>query len=310
MRIAILGAGGGLGRNVVDAAIAAGHEVVALVRDAKRADLPAGVRTVLGDATIADDVARATEGSGAAMYCVNPPLETWLTTFRPLLDAAIEGVKRGGARLVFPANVWIYGRGGAGPVDEARAASPTSKRGWLRAELEQRIRDAGIRYALLRLPEFYGPSVTTLTARPFRAAMTGKRAVWPGRLDAPIELVYMPDAARAMVELGVGPGCDADVFHLPGAPTTARAFIEQVYVASGAKPRVSRVPPWVLRVAGVFDGTLRAVADIGHLWTHPILLDGAKYSARFGAIPRTPLADAIVATLAWHRARPELRLQG
>ncbi len=36
MRIAVLGAGGGLGRNVVDAARAAGHEVVALVRDPTR----------------------------------------------------------------------------------------------------------------------------------------------------------------------------------------------------------------------------------------------------------------------------------
>jgi hypothetical protein len=50
------------------------------------------------------------------------------------------------------------------------------------------------------------------------------------------------------------------------------------------------------------------VADIAHLWTHPILLDGAKYSARFGAIPLTPIADAIATTLAWHRAHPVFRL--
>lgn len=38
MRIAVLGAGGGLGRNVVGAARAAKHDVVALVRDPKRAE--------------------------------------------------------------------------------------------------------------------------------------------------------------------------------------------------------------------------------------------------------------------------------
>jgi hypothetical protein len=32
------------------------------------------------------------------------------------------------------------------------------------------------------------------------------------------------------------------------------------------------------------------------------------YSARFGAIPLTPLADAIATTLAWHRAHPAFRL--
>ena len=35
--------------------------------------------------------------------------------------------------------------------------------------MEQRIRLAGVRWAMVRLPEFYGPSVVTLTARVFRA---------------------------------------------------------------------------------------------------------------------------------------------
>src|ERR1700752_44646 len=33
-----------------------------------------------------------------------------------------------------------------------------------------------------------------------------------------------------------------------------------------------------------------------------------RKSARFGAIPLTPLADAIATTLAWHRAHPAFRL--
>jgi nucleoside-diphosphate-sugar epimerase len=37
MKLAVLGAGGGPGRNAVDAALAAGHAVVALVRDPRRA---------------------------------------------------------------------------------------------------------------------------------------------------------------------------------------------------------------------------------------------------------------------------------
>ena len=73
MRIAVLGAGGGLGRNVVDAARAARHDVVALVRDPKRAALPDDVTTVVGDATRVDDVVRAMTGADATMFCVNPP---------------------------------------------------------------------------------------------------------------------------------------------------------------------------------------------------------------------------------------------
>src|SRR6266404_6213640 len=72
MRIAVLGAGGGLGRNVVDAARAAKHDVVALVRDPKRAELPDDVTTVVGDATHVDDVVRAMAGSGdVAIWLMN-----------------------------------------------------------------------------------------------------------------------------------------------------------------------------------------------------------------------------------------------
>lgn len=304
MKLAVLGAGGGLGRNVVDAALAAGHEVVALVRDAARAGLPPEVTAVIGDATRAADVARAMAGADAAMYCVNPPLATWLETFRPLLESAIEGARTSGARLIFPANVWIYGPGRPGDrIDESRAASPTSRRGTLRASMEQAIRDAGIRYALIRLPEFYGPSVTTLTARPIDAALANKRTLWPGLLDVDVELVFMPDAARALVQVATAPDCDAEVFHLPGVQTTPRSFIDAVYRQIGVKPRATGLHGWPLALAGRFDATIGAVADIGHLWTDPILLDGSKYRARFGEVPLTPLDDAIATTLRWARPR-------
>ena len=248
MRIAVLGAGGGLGRNVVDAARAVKHNVVALVRDPKRAELPDDVTTVVGDATRVDDVVRAVAGADATMFCVNPRLATWLTTFQPLLECAIAAARQTNTRLMFPANVWIYGPGRAGElVAESRSSSPTSRRGELRAAMERQIRAAGIRYAIVRLPEFYGPSVNSLTTRVFRSALGDRRALWPGPIDVAIELVYMPDAARALVEVAIAADCDAAVFNLPGAQTTPRQFVELVYRAAGRKPRVSAVPLALVR---------------------------------------------------------------
>src|SRR5712691_87806 len=210
MRIAVLGAGGGLGRNVVDAARAAKHGVVALVRDPNRAELPDDVTTIVGDAARAGDVVRAMTGADATMFCVNPALATWLTTFLPLLECAIAAARRTNTRLVFPANVWVYGPGhGDELVAESGAPSPTSQRGKLRAEMERQIRAAGIRYAMVRLPEFYGPSVNSLTTRVFRAALADRRALWPGPLAVAIELVYMPDAAGALVKVATAADCDA-----------------------------------------------------------------------------------------------------
>ena len=221
---------------------------------------------------------------------------------------AIAAAHRTGACLVFPANVWVYGPGRVGDfIDESRVASPTSRRGALREEMEREIRTAGIRYAIVRLPEFYGPGVVSLTARVFRAALANRRALWPGPLDATLELVYIPDAAQALVT--VAAKSENAIFHLTGTRTTPYTFAQSVYRAAGRDLRVSAVPPWMLASAGLFSATARGAADISHLWTSPILLDSTKYTAHFGAVPRTPLADAIGTTLAWRRAHAELRLQ-
>src|SRR5438270_1109051 len=121
------------------------------------------------------------------------------------------------------ANVWIYGPGRPGQlVRETCVPSPTSKRGRLRAAMEQALRDSGCRFCVVRLPEFYGPHVVTLTAQVFRAALRGSRTYWPGHLDVEVEFVFMPDAAQALVRVGGAEGVDRETFHLPGVRTTPR----------------------------------------------------------------------------------------
>lgn len=76
MRLAVIGATGGIGRHVVDRALADGHEVTALVRD------PAGLTTddhvtpVVGDITDADAVAHAVEGVDGVIWAVGPTSNT------------------------------------------------------------------------------------------------------------------------------------------------------------------------------------------------------------------------------------------
>jgi nucleoside-diphosphate-sugar epimerase len=272
--------------------------------------MPASVAVVQGDATRQEDVTRALSGVDVAYFCLNPRLARWLTDFPPLLTTAMGAARETGARLVFPANVWIYGPGQPGQlVDETRPPSPTSQRGRLRASMEQSLRESGCRFCMVRLPEFYGPHVVTLTPRVFQAALRGGRTFWPGPLDVAVEFVFMPDAAEALIEVGSAPDTDGAVFHLPGIPTTPREFIAAVYAAAGARVKVFPVPAWVLKLAALFSSTVRGIADVAHLWTRPILLDGSKYMRRFGRVPRTPYSEGIAQTLAWHHTVPDLVLQ-
>jgi nucleoside-diphosphate-sugar epimerase len=311
MKTVVLGAGGGLGRNVVEAAVRAGQKVSAFVRQIRGEPFPANVQVIQGDATRQEHVTRALQGIDVAYFCLNPRLTRWLDDFPPLLATAVVAARQTGTRLVFPANVWIYGPGRPGQlVAETCAPSPTSQRGRLRAGMEQTLRDSGCRYCMVRLPEFYGPHVVTLTALVYRAALRGARTLWPGPLGVEVEFVFMADAAEALVQVGSAEGIDSDVFHVPGIRTSPREFISAVYGAVGIRPKALAVPPFVLKLAGYVSATARAAADFAHLWTWPILLDGSKYASRFGRVPQTPYHEGIARTVAWHRRVPNLLLQG
>ena len=69
VRVTVFGATGSIGREVVERALAAGHDVHAYVRD-EAADLPGHVTRTVGDLGDADAVAAAIAGSDAVIWAV------------------------------------------------------------------------------------------------------------------------------------------------------------------------------------------------------------------------------------------------
>jgi putative NADH-flavin reductase len=72
MKVIVFGAGGRVGRRVVEEALRRGHDVTAVVRDPSRGDFPPGVEVVVGDATDPDRVAQVSRGHEVAITTVGP----------------------------------------------------------------------------------------------------------------------------------------------------------------------------------------------------------------------------------------------
>ncbi|WP_067855593.1 NAD(P)-dependent oxidoreductase [Nocardia shimofusensis] len=96
MRITVLGATGSVGRHVVDQAVAEGHEITALVRDAGKLPARPGVTVVEGDATVPADVARAVDGADAVVVALGAGRAAGVREAGT--RTAIEAMRQGGVR--------------------------------------------------------------------------------------------------------------------------------------------------------------------------------------------------------------------
>ena len=305
--VLIIGASGALGYSTAIEALSAGHRVKALDRNPSSPLIPAGVAAVKGTAESADDVRRAAVECEAVFYCANAPITEWGQKLPLMLGAALDACKSVGARLVFPGNVWIFGKGEPGrKVTKMQTPGPVSRKGRVRLALERMLADSGARHTVVRLPEFYGPNVTNkLMGAPFEAALAGRTVFWyGGHPDVRVEYVFTPDAAKAMVEAGLADGADGETYHVPGhSETTPREFWGEVARQAGRGSRVLTVSPLAVKALRYFSPVVRELDDILHLWSDPILLDGTKYEQKFGSVPRTPYAEGIGRTLRWFADR-------
>jgi putative NADH-flavin reductase len=100
MRIVVFGAAGSTGRELVEQALAAGHQVVAAVRRPESVQPRAGLTVVQADVADLDAVRTAIAGSDAVFSVVGgkpsrQPVSLYSTAARNIIDAMHEyGVKR------------------------------------------------------------------------------------------------------------------------------------------------------------------------------------------------------------------------
>lgn len=112
LRVLIFGATGLIGSAVMRAAIAAGHETVAVTRDAQRAKAlrAAGAQPVVGDMTKPETWDEAVATSDAVIH-VAAAFEGDLAAPDDIWTGAMEALARAGRspkRIVYTGGCWLY----------------------------------------------------------------------------------------------------------------------------------------------------------------------------------------------------------
>jgi nucleoside-diphosphate-sugar epimerase len=76
-----------------------------------------------------------------------------------------------------------------------------------------------------------------------------------------------------------------------------RGLADAVARVAGRPSRPWRMPWAVVPLMGLFNPTMREMAEMRPFWEHPVRLDNASLVATIGEEPHTPIDEAVRTTL-------------
>lgn len=281
-KVLVLGGNGRFGRSAAEAFWNAGWKVRSFDRDA-------------------DTLPGAAMGADVIVNGWNPPYDRWAAELPDLTEKVIEAARASGATLIQAQNIYVYGEGSPErlSVDTPHAAG--NELGRLRIEMEERLRQSGIRVVLLRAGDFIDTSGSGNWLDRVILAKLGKgHLVYPGNPDIPHAWAYLPDVARAAVALAERRE-SLDRYEdvpFPGYTITGRDLAALVGRAVGRQIAVKRMSWLPLRVAVPFWPMARKLLEMRYLWDMPHRIDRARFDTLVPGFRETPPEEAVSAALA------------
>jgi nucleoside-diphosphate-sugar epimerase len=301
----IFGAGGAVADQLAPILLKNNEKLRLVSRHAKPV---AGAETVSADAMNYQQTLQAIKGSYVVYLLIGLPydIRIWSAQWPTIMTNVINACKETGARLIFFDNVYMYGKVD-GWMTEDTPYNPCSKKGQVRAaianQLMQETKSGSLKALIARAADFYGPigfktSVPNLLV--IQNLLKGKKAQWFGNADQPHSITYVPDAAQALYLLAKQEDAFGQVWHLPTAanPLTGRQFAQQAAAAMQKQNGVSVIPTWMLKLLGLFNRTMKELAEMNYQNVHPYLFDSSKFNKAFGFTP-TSYEEGIKQTVKW-----------
>jgi nucleoside-diphosphate-sugar epimerase len=298
MRLAITGGTGFVGSHLIDAALAAGHEIKALTRR-EQPDRD-GVDWVLGDLGTRDALEWLVDEADAIIHVagtINAPNAAGFEkgnvagTLAMLAAATAGGLRR-----------FVH-------VSSLAAREPKlSHYGGSKARAEELVHSSGLDWAIVRPPAVYGPGDRE-TLELFRMAKLGLMLMPPkGR----VSVIHADDLARLLLALAA-PAAPSSMLIEPddGKPGgwTHREFARALAVAVGTRAAVVSSPGILLRLAARADQLLRGenaklTADRAAYFSHRNWVVEPKRAAPPQLWrPQIPTERGLTDTAAWYRAQ-------
>jgi nucleoside-diphosphate-sugar epimerase len=298
----ILGAGP-VGQELAKRLVSDGREV-RIVNRSSFSSLD-GTESMVADIADPSNAKRALTGSRRVYLCVGMPYPRWEHEWVPLYQSLMKAVEDAGAPLIIMDNVYMYGPS-SGPMSEATPLTDYGKKPALRAKLTRMWQDAHtsgkIRAASVRASDFYGPGVknSALGEILFGNLLKGKAVQALGDPTQPHSITYVPDVARALLDVAENEDTWGEAWNVPNATTLSIKQFAEIAAKMASKPlKIQSAGAFLLTLAGIGNPNMRELKEMHYQWTSPFVVDDAKFRRRFGWEP-TPFEVGIAETLKFY----------
>lgn len=227
-------------------------------------------------------------------------IQVWERDWPVLIQNVIQACLEHGSKLVFFDNVYMYEPQAIPHMTESSAIGPKSKKGQVRLHvieaIERAMKEEGLQALIARSADFYGPDskngiLNILVLNPIRS---GKGANWQANLNKTHPFTYTPDAARATALLGNTESAYQQIWHLPTSAErwTGLDYINFAATCKQIKAKYTLLHPWMIRLAGLFNPTIRELNEMQYQNNQDYFFDSSKFCEAFGFTP-TSYRDGI-----------------
>lgn len=286
----ILGAGGAIGKDLAISLTEYTKDIRLVSRHPEKVNETDEIMSA--DLLSPEETDRAVEGSTVVYLVAGLKYEykVWADQWPRVMDNVLTACQRHHAKLVFFDNIYMIDREYIGHLTEESPIRPSSKKGFVRAQLIHMIHEAvsnnEVEVLIARSADFYGPGIgnSVLQETLLKPLKNGKRANFLASPHYIHTYTFTPDAARATAQLGNTPSAFNQTWNLPTTKErlTGKDWLELISKELNVPAKSITIPGFVLSLAGLFSPMMREIKEMNYQNERDYFFDSSKFETTFG----------------------------